>query len=68
MFFQIETTEDKDDLIVAAKQKKCFIDKDCPTGDVCLPPGPFMCRPPIENAEPSKEGIDKISMLPLLYA
>merc|ERR1712136_548000 len=52
-----ETTRDKDDLIVADTQKKCFNDKDCSTGDVCLPPvcGPSMCGRPIEHAEPPKQ-------------
>ena len=63
LFFQIETTEDKDDLIVVDKKKMCLLD--CPPGEMCFPTQPPMCGPPLENAETPKEGKDKISILPL---
>ena len=66
MIFPIETIEAKDGGILTDKGGFCSKDEDCPKGEICHMMPPPMCGPPFKNAELPKEGIDKISIYPLL--
>ena len=66
MIFPIETIERKDGGILTDKGGFCSKDEDCPKGEVCHGTLPPYCGRPIKSAEPPKEGMDKISIYPVL--
>ena len=58
-FSSIETAEDKDDLKVMDKGKRCLDNKDCPEGEICYPtPINYgRCEPPRKDSKTFEEGI-----------